>query len=256
MNIQDKVAVVSGGASGMGLEIVRRLVDLGAKAAIFDLNAAAGAAVVAELGDSVVFAEVNVASEDSVSAGVAKTMAAFGAIHICVNCAGIATGSKTLGKNGPFPLDLWNKTLAVNLTGTFNVLRLCAEQMAKNTPENDDGGRGAIVNMASVAAFEGQVGQAAYSASKGGIVGMTLPIARDLSTVGIRVNCIAPGLINTPMFESLPAPVYEALSSTPLFPKRLGRAAEIAHMVTSIIENDYINGECIRMDAGLRMQPK
>lgn len=146
--------------------------------------------------------------------------------------------------------------MAVNLTGTFNVLRLCAEQMAKNTPENADGVRGAIINTASVAAFEGQVGQAAYSASKGGIVGMTLPIARDLSTIGIRVNCIAPGLINTPMFESLPAPVYEALSSTPLFPKRLGRAAEIAHMVTSVIENDYINGECIRMDAGLRMQPK
>ncbi|MFT6551141.1 MAG: NAD(P)-dependent dehydrogenase (short-subunit alcohol dehydrogenase family) [Zhongshania marina] len=256
MDIKGKVAVVSGGASGMGLEIVKRLVSLGAKAAIFDMNAAAGEAVVAELGAAVMFADVNVTSEESVQAGVNATMAAFGAIHICVNCAGIATGSKTLGKDGPFPLDLWQKTLAVNLTGTFNVLRLCAEQMAKNTPDNEDGVRGAIVNTASVAAFEGQVGQAAYSASKGGIVGMTLPIARDLSTVGIRVNTIAPGLINTPMFESLPAPVYQALSSTPLFPKRLGRAPEIAHMVTSIIENDYINGECIRMDAGLRMQPK
>mgnify|MGYP000209214689 FL=1 len=256
MDIKGKVALVSGGASGMGLEIVKRLVSLGAKAAIFDMNAAAGEAAVAELGDAVMFADVNVTSEESVQAGVNATMAAFGAIHICVNCAGIATGSKTLGKDGPFPLDLWQKTLAVNLTGTFNVLRLCAEQMAKNTPDNEDGVRGAIVNTASVAAFEGQVGQAAYSASKGGIVGMTLPIARDLSTVGIRVNTIAPGLINTPMFESLPAPVYQALSSTPLFPKRLGRAPEIAHMVTSIIENDYINGECIRMDAGLRMQPK
>lgn len=256
MDIKGKVAVVSGGASGMGLEIVKRLVSLGAKAAIFDMNAAAGEAAVAELGDAVMFADVNVTSEESVQAGVNATMATFGAIHICVNCAGIATGSKTLGKDGPFPLDLWQKTLAVNLTGTFNVLRLCAEQMAKNTPDNEDGVRGAIVNTASVAAFEGQVGQAAYSASKGGIVGMTLPIARDLSTVGIRVNTIAPGLINTPMFESLPAPVYQALSSTPLFPKRLGRAPEIAHMVTSIIENDYINGECIRMDAGLRMQPK
>ncbi|MEX1664783.1 SDR family NAD(P)-dependent oxidoreductase [Zhongshania arctica] len=256
MDIKGKVAVVSGGASGMGLEIVKRLLSLGAKAAIFDMNAAAGEAVVAEFGDSVMFADVNVTSEESVQAGVNATMEAFGAIHICVNCAGIATGSKTLGRDGPFPLDLWQKTLAVNLTGTFNVLRLCAEQMAKNTPDNDDGVRGAIVNTASVAAFEGQVGQAAYSASKGGIVGMTLPIARDLSTIGIRVNTIAPGLINTPMFESLPAPVYEALSSTPLFPKRLGRASEIAHMVTSIIENDYINGECIRMDAGLRMQPK
>ena len=256
MDIKGKVAVVSGGASGMGLEIVKRLLSLGAKAAIFDMNAAAGEAVVAEFGDSVMFADVNVTSEESVQAGVNATMEAFGAIHICFNCDVIATCSKTLCRDGPFPLDLWQKTLAVNLTGTFNVLRLCAEQMAKNTPDNDDGVRGAIVNTASVAAFEGQVGQAAYSASKGGIVGMTLPIARDLSTIGIRVNTIAPGLINTPMFESLPAPVYEALSSTPLFPKRLGRASEIAHMVTSIIENDYINGECIRMDAGLRMQPK
>lgn len=256
MDIQDKVAVVSGGASGMGLEIVRRLVKLGARAAIFDMNADAGAAAVAELGDKVIFANVNVTDEDSIKAGIAATIEAFSAIHICVNCAGIATGSKTLGRDGPFPLDLWNKTIAVNLTGTFNVLRFCAEQMAKNTPVNEDGVRGVIMNMASVAAFEGQVGQAAYSASKGGIVGMTLPIARDLSTLGIRVNTIAPGLVNTPMFESLPKPVYEALSSTPLFPKRLGNAAEIAHMMTSVIENDYINGECIRMDAGLRMQPK
>ena len=153
MDIKGKVAVVSGGASGMGLEIVKRLVSLGAKAAIFDMNAAAGEAAVAELGDAVMFADVNVTSEESVQAGVNATMATFGAIHICVNCAGIATGSKTLGKDGPFPLDLWQKTLAVNLTGTFNVLRLCAEQMAKNTPDNEDGVRGAIVNTASVAAF-------------------------------------------------------------------------------------------------------
>ena len=256
MNIAGKVAVISGGASGMGLEIVKRLHALGANVAIFDLNTEAGNAVVAELGNKALYAEVNVTSEESIQAGIAATIEKFGAIHINVNCAGIATGSKTLGKNGAFPLDLWNKTLAVNLTGTFNVLRLCAEKMANNSPDNEDGVRGVIMNTASVAAFEGQVGQAAYSASKGGIVSMTLPIARDLSNVGIRVNTIAPGLINTPMFESLPAPVYEALSHTPLFPKRLGRPQEIAHIVTSIIENDYINGECIRLDAGLRMQAK
>ncbi|QQD20071.1 3-hydroxyacyl-CoA dehydrogenase [Spongiibacter nanhainus] len=256
MDIKDKVAVVTGGASGMGLEILKRLVSLGGKGVIFDVNAELGEAKAKELGDSVIFAQVDVTNEESVKAGVAKAVEAFGAIHFNINCAGIATGSKTVGKDGPFPLDLWSKTLAVNLTGTFNVLRLCAEQMTKNEPLTEDGCRGVIVNTASVAAFEGQVGQAAYSASKGGIVGMTLPIARDLSTFGIRVNTIAPGLIDTPMFESLPAPVYESLSRTPLFPQRLGRPQDIAHIVTSIIENDYINGECVRMDAGLRMQPK
>ena len=256
MDINGKVAVVTGGASGMGLAILRRLVGKGARGVIFDVNAEQGEKIAAELGEAVIFAKVDVTSEESVGAGVAKAMATFGAIHFCINCAGIATGSKTLGKDGPFPLDLWNKTLAVNLTGSFNVLRLCAEQIAKNDPVTEDGCRGVIINTASVAAFEGQVGQAAYSASKGGIVGMTLPIARDLSTLGIRVNTIAPGLIDTPMFAAMPAPVYESLSRTPLFPKRLGRADDIAHIACAIIENDYINGECVRMDAGLRMQPK
>lgn len=256
MDISGKVAVVTGGASGMGLAILRRLVGMGAKGAIFDVNAQVGEAVAAELGEAVMFAQVDVTSEASVSAGVASVMARFGAIHFCINCAGIATGSKTIGKDGPFPLALWQKTLAVNLTGTFNVLRLCAQEMIKNAPATADGCRGCIINTASVAAFEGQVGQAAYSASKGGIVGMTLPVARDLASFGIRVNTIAPGLIDTPMFESLPAPVYASLSRTPLFPQRLGRAEDIAHIVTAVLENDYINGECIRMDAGLRMQPK
>lgn len=155
-----------------------------------------------------------------------------------------------------FPLDLWSKTLAVNLTGIFNVLRLCAEQMVANEPIGEDASRGVIINTASIAAFEGQVGQAAYSASKAGIVGMTLPIARDLAGFGVRVNTIAPGLVSTPMFDSLPEPVFDALSKTPLYPQRLGRREEIADLVGFLIENDYINGECVRMDGGLRMQPK
>ncbi len=256
MEINSHVAVVTGGASGMGREILENLVTRGASVAIFDVNRAAGEKIAADLGNQVMYCEVDVTSEDSVEAGVATVMSTFGAIHICINCAGIATGSKTVGKDGAFPLTLWKKTLDINLTGTFNVLRLCAEQMTKNAPVTEDGGRGVIINTASIAAFEGQVGQAAYSASKGGIVALTLPVARDLASYGIRVNTIAPGLIETPMFESLPGPVVESLSKTPLYPQRLGKPADIAHMMIAIIENDYINGECIRMDAGLRMQPK
>ncbi|MDG0980441.1 MAG: SDR family NAD(P)-dependent oxidoreductase [Halieaceae bacterium] len=256
MEINGNVAVVTGGASGMGKEILENLVARGASVAIFDVNRAAGEKIAADLGSKVIYCEVDVTSEDSVAAGVATVISTFGAIHICINCAGIATGSKTVGKDGAFPLTLWKKTLDINLTGTFNVLRLCAEQMTKNTPVTEDGGRGVIINTASIAAFEGQVGQAAYSASKGGIVALTLPVARDLASYGIRVNTIAPGLIETPMFESLPEPVVESLSKTPLYPQRLGKPADIAHMMIAIIENDYINGECIRMDAGLRMQPK
>jgi NAD(P)-dependent dehydrogenase (short-subunit alcohol dehydrogenase family) len=256
MEIKGKVAVVTGGASGIGEGVVRALVAKGARVAIFDLNEAAGRKLVAELGDAVAFAGVNVADEASVAAGVAQTMQAFGAIHICVNCAGIGSAHKTLGKEGPFPLAAWNKVISVNLTGSFNVLRLCAEQMAKNEPFNANGGRGVVINTASVAAYEGQIGQAAYSASKGGVVGMTLPIARDLSSVGIRVNTIVPGLIDTPLFAALPPEVVDALAKSVLYPKRLGTPAEIAHLAVCIVENDYINGECIRIDGGIRMQPR
>lgn len=256
MDIQEKVAVVTGGASGMGLAILRRLVDCGAKVVIFDVNTELGNEVASAMSESVIFAEVNVTDPNSVNAGLALAVEKFGAIHFCVNCAGIATGSKTLGKDGPFPLDLWHKTISINLTGTFNVLRLCAEHMKKNTPMTQDGCRGVIVNTASIAAFEGQVGQAAYSASKGGIVAMTLPIARDLASVGIRVNSVAPGLVDTPLFDNLPRPVYESLCCTPLFPQRLGQPDDVAKLVVAVIENDYINGECIRIDGGLRMQAK
>ncbi len=257
MDMKGKVAVVTGGASGIGQAVARRLAEAGGKVAIFDLNEDAGQAMVAELGaDNCVFANVNVVDEASVKAGIEATVTAMGAIHVNVNCAGIGNAAKTLGKNGPFPLDLWNTVIAVNLTGTFNVLRLCAEVMAKNEPVTDDGARGVIINTASVAAYEGQMGQAAYSASKGGIVGMTLPIARDLSTIGIRVNTIVPGLINTPLFNGLTPEFVESLSQSVLYPKRLGRPEEIAQLAAAIVDNDYINGECIRMDGGIRMQPR
>ncbi len=263
MDLKDKVAVVTGGASGLGRATVKRFVANGAKAAIFDMNEEKGQQLVDELGDSVIFCNVNVTSEESVQAGIAATMEAFGAIHICCNYAGTGNAMRTMGKKGPFPLDAFNMIIQINLVGTFNVLRLCAEKMADNEVLNDDGGRGVIINTASVAAYEGQIGQAAYSASKGGVVGMTLPIARDLAVLGIRCNTIVPGLIATPLMmggaeEMTPeiAEFLQPLASQVLYPKRLGKADEIAQLAQQIVENDYINGECIRMDGGIRMQPK
>ena len=180
----------------------------------------------------------------------------FGAVHICNNYAGIGNACKTYGKNGVFPLDQYMTVININLVGTFNVSRYAAEQMAKNQPINDDGGRGVIINTASVAAYEGQVGQVAYSASKGGVIGMTLPMARDLASYGIRVNTIVPGLIHTPLFESLPEQAYKSLESSVCYPPRLGKPQEIAHLSVFIAENDYLNGECIRLDGAIRMQPR
>jgi 3-hydroxyacyl-CoA dehydrogenase/3-hydroxy-2-methylbutyryl-CoA dehydrogenase len=256
MKISEKVAVVTGGASGIGLAVTRAFLEKGGRVAIFDLNDDAGQRSAKEFGASVIFAHVNVAEESSVAAGIAKAMAAFGAIHACVNCAGVGSAHKTFGKDGPFPLAAWNRTIAVNLTGTFNAARLCAEQIARNEPLDANGGRGVIINIASAAAFDGQIGQVAYSASKGGIVALTLPMARDLSGIGIRVNTIAPGLIDTPLLGALPAEVLDALGKSVLYPKRLGRPEEIAQMAISLIENDYMNGECIRVDGGIRMQPR
>lgn len=256
MDIKNKVAVVTGGASGLGEATVRLYVEKGAKVAIFDMNNERGNQLAKELGDAVIYHNVNVVDETSVEAAIKDTVAKFGAIHICNNYAGIGSAKKTVGKDGAFPLNEFKKIIDVNLIGTFNVLRLAAEQMSTQEPVTDCGSRGVIINTASVAAFEGQMGQAAYSASKGGIVGMALPIARDLAQYGIRVNTIAPGLIHTPLFDSLPEPAFESLSRSPLFPQRLARPDEIAHLSLFIVESDYTNGECIRMDAGIRMQPK
>jgi len=256
MDIQGKVAVVTGGASGLGEATTRLYVEKGAQVAIFDMNDERGSKLAEELGDAVIYQNVNVADEASVEAGIAATVKAFGAIHICNNFAGIGNAAKTVGRDGAFPLDTFKLVLDVNLVGTFNVLRLVAVQMSTQEPVTDCGSRGVIINTASVAAYEGQIGQAAYSASKGGIVGMTLPIARDLSQFGIRVNTIVPGLIHTPLFDQLPEAAFESLSKSPLFPKRLARPDEIAHLSQFIVESDYTNAECIRMDAGIRMQPK
>lgn len=254
MKLANSVAIITGGASGLGLATVKRFAAAGVKVAILDFNATAGQAVVAELGDKALFVQTNVADEASVQNAIAQTMDKFGRIDICINYAGIGSAFKTVGKDGPFPLAEFNKVIQVNLVGSFNVLRLAAEQMAKNEPVN--GERGVIINTASVAAYEGQIGQAAYSASKGGIVGMTLPIARDLAQLGIRVNTIAPGLIHTPLFDSLGEKVITALSATVLNPQRLGQPDEIAHTAQYIVENAYVNGETIRVDGGIRMQPR
>ena len=257
MDISGKAAVVTGGASGIGQAVARRIAADGGNVIIFDLNESAGAAMVDELGaDRCLFAQVNVADEASVEAGVEAGVTKFGAIYAVVNCAGIANAARTVGRDGAFPLDLWDKVIAVNLTGTFNVIRLCAVRMQHNEPVDEYMGRGVIINTASVAAYEGQMGQAAYSATKGGIVGMTLPIARDLAKSGIRVNTIAPGMINTPLFAGLPQASIDSLSEAVLYPQRLGQPEEIAKLAAAIIDNDYINGECIRMDGGIRMQPR
>jgi len=257
MDISGKVAVVTGGASGLGEATVRAYVEKGGKAAIFDMNAERGNALVNELGaDKVAFFNVNVADEDSVKAAIAGGMEQFGAIHICNNFAGIGDAIKTHGKDGPHPLDRYKRVLDVNLIGTFNVARLAAEQMEKNEPFNDHGGRGVIINTASVAAYEGQIGQVAYSASKAGVVGMTLPMARDLAPLGIRVNTIVPGLIHTPMFDGVPDNMTKALGQMVVNPQRLGRPEEIAHLSVMMAENEYLNGECVRLDGGIRMQPR
>jgi 3-hydroxyacyl-CoA dehydrogenase/3-hydroxy-2-methylbutyryl-CoA dehydrogenase len=256
MELNDKVAVITGGASGLGEATVRRYHAQGAKLAIFDMNEERGNAIASELGDHVIYCNVNVCDEASVSAGIEATLSAFGAIHLCSNYAGVADAAKTVGRNGAFPLDLFQKVISINLVGTFNVLRLVAEVMIKQDPVTEEGTRGVIINTASVAAYEGQMGQAAYSASKAGIVGMTLPIARDLASYGIRVNTIAPGLIHTPMCDSLPDETVAALSANVPFPSRLGKPDEIARLAQNIVENEYLNGETIRCDGAIRMQPR
>ncbi len=256
MDIAGKVAIVTGGASGLGAATVKRFVGQGAKAAIFDVNDALGSALADELGGDVSYHRVDVTDEGSVGEAIEAVMAAFGAVHVCCNYAGIGTPGRTVGRDGPLPLENFKRVIDVNLIGTFNVLRLAAVEISKNEPATPDGCRGVIINTASIAAYEGRIGQAAYSASKGGVVGMTLPIARDLSSVGIRVNTIVPGLIDTPMMAGLPDAARESLAGSVLFPKRLGAPEEIAQLAQTIVENDYINGECIRMDGGIRMQPR
>ncbi|PWA13004.1 3-hydroxyacyl-CoA dehydrogenase [Pueribacillus theae] len=256
MDIQETVAVVTGGASGLGEATVREIAANGGKATIIDLNEDRANNLIQELGDQVMFAKANVSDEEEVQSALNQTVEKFGKITAVINCAGIGNGEKTYSsKNGPHSLDNFKRVIDVNLVGTFNVIRLAAEKMAQNDP-NENGERGVIVNTASVAAFEGQIGQVSYSASKGGIVGMTLPIARDLASVGIRVMTIAPGLFKTPLFEKLPDKVFNALEEMVPFPKRLGNPPEYAMFIKQIIENPYLNGETVRLDGAIRMQPK
>ncbi len=255
MEFNKCAAVVTGGASGLGEAVVRSVVENGGKAAILDLDVNKGEALAKELGGSVIFLKTDVTSEESVKTTVGALIEQFGEINVVLNCAGIAPPAKVLGKKGPHDLALFSKVIEVNLIGTFNVIRLAAERMAENAP-GEDGEKGVIINTASVAAFEGQVGQAAYSASKGGIVGLTLPIARELASFGIRVVTIAPGIMETPMLMGMPDHVREALGKMVPFPQRLGYPEEFAKLARQIIENTLINGTTIRLDGAIRMQAR
>ncbi|MBT2681534.1 3-hydroxyacyl-CoA dehydrogenase [Bacillus sp. ISL-35] len=255
MKMSEIKAIVTGGASGLGEATVRKIIGQGGKAAILDLSVERGEALVKELGEQAVFIKTDVTSEEEVRNAVNKASESFGFINTVVNCAGIGVAGKLLSRKGVHSLDMFSKVIAINLIGTFNVIRLAFEQMSKNDP-NELGERGVIINTASVAAFDGQIGQAAYSASKGGVVGMTLPIARELAAYGIRVMTIAPGLFHTPMFDSLPAEARDSLGKMVPFPQRLGYPEEYAQLAESIIINPMLNGETIRLDGAIRMQPK
>ena len=252
MKLGETRALVTGGASGLGEATVRAINAGGGKVAILDMDSIRGNKLAEELGSSTIFCKTDVTNEDSVKSAIEKTIDSFGKLNVVLNFAGIAIAVKTLGRDGPHDLNLYKKVVDVNLNGTFNVSRLAAEYISKNTP-NESGLTGLIVNTASVAGYDGQKGQAAYAASKAGVIGLTLPMARDLASYGVRVNTIAPGLIITPMLESLPEEAQEALSNQPLFPRRLGKPAEIAHLACFMIENEYLNGEVIRLDAGIRL---
>lgn len=252
MEISNLTAIVTGGASGLGEATVRRLVAHGARVVIADRDSDKGEALTTELGENTRFAPTDVTDEAQVQAAIDLAVNSFGPLQVLVNCAGIGMAMRTVSKNGPHPLDVFETVIKVNLIGTFNCIRLCAESMVTNSP-NEEGERGVIINTASVAAYDGQIGQAAYSASKGGIVGMTLPIARDLSRNGIRVMTIAPGLFDTPLLAALPEEARISLGQQVPFPSRLGRPAEYAQLAHHIVENAMLNGEVIRLDGALRM---
>ena len=257
MDIRNSVAVVTGGASGLGEATVERLIAGGARVGIFDVNEQRGAELAARHAGRALFARVDVTDEASVAAGIAAVKAAYGAIHICVNCAGIpGFVGRTVSKKGPFPLAEFKKVIEINLIGTFNVARLAAAEMLKNEPLGASGERGVIINTASLAAFDGQMGQVAYSSSKAGVVGLMLPMTRDFSQFGVRVCTIAPGLFETPMGAGVPPEVKARLVETLEFPKRMGAPSEFASLAAHIVENAYLNGEVIRIDAGTRAPPR
>lgn len=253
MRVTDSVAVVTGGASGLGFATARRLVDNGARVVLLDLPTSPGEKAAAELGERAVFAAGDVTAEGDVAAAL-DVATGLGELRVLVNCAGIGTPGRVLGKKGPLPLADFTRVVTVNLIGTFNVVRLATERMTANEPV--DGDRGVVVCTASVAAFDGQIGQAAYSASKGGVVGMTLPLARDLASRQIRVMTIAPGLFRTPMLAGLPEEAQESLGKQVPHPNRLGQPEEYAALVLHIVDNSMLNGETIRLDGAIRMAPR
>jgi len=255
LKIEGKTFLISGGASGLGRASADALHAAGGNVVITDLNEATGAAAEKQLGARARFVKADATSEEAVKAAIDAAVASFGALHGVVNTAGIGTAAKVLGKGGPHALELFARTIHVNLVGTFNVIRLAALAMSTNAPE-PSGERGVIVNTASVAAFDGQIGQAAYSASKGGVVAMTLPIARELASLGIRVVTIAPGIFDTPLLAGLPEAARHSLGQQVPFPARLGRPDEYAALVRHVVSNEYLNGEVIRLDGALRMAPK
>ena len=255
MKVKDCVAVVVGGASGLGEATVRRIAEAGGKVAILDLDENRGSSLAGELGECAVFFKTDVTDTATVQAAMDGTLDRFGGLHITVNCAGVASPMKVIGKDGPLSIEKFNTVVQVNLVGTMNVMRLAAEKMMNNAPMADNE-KGVVINTASIAAFDGQIGQVAYASSKAGVVGMTLPAAREFADYGIRVMTIAPGIFETPMLGELPEKTMQALAQMMPFPKRLGRPDEFAMLVEQIVENPMFNGETIRLDACLRLAAK
>ena len=255
MQLATAKAVISGGASGLGYATAERVIAEGGHVAILDVNEEQGNASAAGLGERAMFAQTDVADEGNVRASIAAANDFMGGVTLAVNCAGIATAGRALGREGPWPTETFNRVIQINLVGSFNVTKEAAAFMQRNEP-NDDGERGVVVSTASIAAFEGQVGQAAYSASKGGVVGMMLPLAREFAQFGIRVNTIAPGIFLTPMMAGMPEEVQASLAKQVPYPPRLGEPAEYAKTVAYIYETAYVNGETIRVDGAIRMQPR
>jgi NAD(P)-dependent dehydrogenase (short-subunit alcohol dehydrogenase family) len=255
MQIADCVAVITGGASGLGAANVQPLAEAGARVVVLDVNTEAGTRLAAAYGDRCWFVKTDISSAADTDVALQQAEDKFGSLHILINCAGVGTAGRVVSKQGPLPLDVFERVIRINLIGTFNLIRLVAVHMQNNAP-NAAGERGVIINTASIAAFDGQIGQAAYAASKAGVVGLTLPVARELAPFGIRVMTIAPGIFDTPMLAGLPEPARHSLSAAVPFPNRLGQPQEFAALVRHIIENPMLNGETIRLDGALRLAPR
>ena len=255
MQLDQVKAVITGGASGLGLAVAGRLAAAGASVSLFDVNQEKGEAAAATLGERARFARVDVTDENGVAEAVESAAEAMGGLNVAINCAGVLGAGRVLGKEGPMALSQFEGTVRINLIGSFNVAKAAAARMQNNEP-GEDGERGVIVHTASIAAYEGQIGQAAYSASKGGVVGMTLPMAREFARIGVRVMTVAPGIFHTPMVDGMPPAVYDSLCAQVPFPSRLGRADEFADAVSFILSNRYLNGSVIRVDGAVRLAPK